>query len=355
MVPTLILMFVIIPKLFASNAPILLISYTATRPMVVSSSNSLFLLDMGNDVRFRIEAFDFLFDSPVPSPNGDQYAILADRDIYLMNPNTLAIRQLTYTKDMLEFHLNWSPDGSKLSATLTQPIVNMGDVIVINIDSGITQNLTDTPDQNEIVLDWSPDTSTLLYAVPDDSTSTLYLIDQDGNNRRRLHEGYLGEWSPDGRFVVSVTGAGLLLAKPTGQFQQIFPLTYVYYWSNTGRYLTTVHEDAIVIHELSKSTRRTLIETQQLIGQIDWSFDDMQMAFTLGDDIYVTTATGEPINLTQTPEQIESSPRWSQDNQYIAYQRWDAVCTYQIERSQEICRALMPGRTFNVIWFQPTQ
>jgi Tol biopolymer transport system component len=348
----------LLPALLGNTGSILLLSTTWSSSLVVGLTRTappgLYLLDMASGLHLPLGNIIYVGDVPLVSPDGSQYAILVNNDVYLLKNETLTLTRLTNTPGASKLHLIWSPAGDHLAVTLADPPGAPGDIAIIDMVSSAADYLTETPQQNEILLDWSPDGESLLFARPAETSSSLYLVSPDGGNLRRLNDGYWGQFSPDGDLIASMTGVGLFVTTPSGLIQHVFPFTYVFYWSNSGRYLTVINEDAIVIADMTDGTRRILIESRQTFGAVSWSPDDSQLTFVLGDDIYIATASGSPRRLTQTPE-VEYAPVWSPDGTQIAFLRQgssSAVCTPNLLSGKQICHPIAAGRFFNAAWLR---
>jgi Tol biopolymer transport system component len=130
------------------------------------------------------------------------------RDVYVMNADASAQRNLTYTPKAVESDPAWSPDGQQIAfSRLTGPPWEVR-IVVMNADGSgkhaVTQKLRVFGDATGTTIGWSPDGRTIAF----DDHDAIYLVNADGSDLRRLAENAAFQsWSPDGR--------KLLFARPS--------------------------------------------------------------------------------------------------------------------------------------------
>ena len=141
-------------------------------------------------------------------------AFVSDRDrnyeIYLMDDDGKNQRNLTNHPDR-DLAPSWSPDGTRI-AFMSERDGN-GEIYMMDADGGNPQNLTNNPagDWNP---SWSPDGKRIAFVSDRDGildihgfpTSEIYVMDADGKNPQNLTNNRAGdwspEWSPDGKRIV---------------------------------------------------------------------------------------------------------------------------------------------------------
>ncbi len=141
-------------------------------------------------------------------------AFVSDRDrnseIYLMDDDGKNQRNLTNHPDR-DLAPSWSPDGTRI-AFMSERDGN-GEIYMMDADGGNQQNLTNNRagDWNP---SWSPDGKRIAFVSDRDGildihgfpTSEIYVMDADGKNPQNLTNNRAGdwspEWSPDGKRIV---------------------------------------------------------------------------------------------------------------------------------------------------------
>jgi dipeptidyl aminopeptidase/acylaminoacyl peptidase len=138
------------------------------------------------------------------------------------------------------------PDGSAYAGDAAGP-----DLIVADAAGAERRNLTHTPDAFELDPAWSPDGTQIAYAVggPFGPGESVWIIDADGTDARRLGAGTGPAWSPDGRRLAFSRGGEILTMSRTGT--EVRRLTYDAgadlhpTWSPDGRHIAWSTEDDV--------------------------------------------------------------------------------------------------------------
>ncbi len=157
---------------------------------------------------------------PVWSPDGNRIAYVSNADgdweLYLLDLGTRQERQLTSNHGWNSYP-SWSPDGTRLVFTSRQ--TGNYDLFLLDVDSGQASQLTTSP-YTDAHGTWSPQGNEIVYTMVVAEAGGLVrgigVLDvRDPAHPRRVTFGDTGsvqfrfpDWSPDGRFIVVVSGEG---------------------------------------------------------------------------------------------------------------------------------------------------
>ncbi|HEX8143799.1 MAG TPA: hypothetical protein VF553_14470 [Pyrinomonadaceae bacterium] len=237
----------------------------------------------------------------------DKIAFTRDSQIVVANPDGTGAVILGPGSDP-----SWSKLG-KIAFTFA-PNVETTQIAVMNEDGTNQVNLTLAATGNRNAA-FSPDGTKIAYVTEtvepgdppfDGSRARIYIMDADGQNRRRFFSGNLisgmrqetdPAWSPDGTKIAFI-----------GQ-------TVVDGLSSHDVYVANADGLSAPVNVTNLGGSRIFSD------QIAWSPDGLKLAFRTGRDIHVVNADGSGglINLTNTVNSDESDPAWSPDGKKIAY------------------------------------
>jgi Tol biopolymer transport system component len=266
-----------------------------------------------------------------------------DLDIYVMNADGTERVNLT-NREAKDMEPSWSPDGEWIAfRSRTQ---GKTDIQRIKPDGTGLSSLTVYPAQLYSRPIWSPDGTMIAFTsnrdadpppqigptpVPffDDAPvfpgaaprPELYVMNADGSGQTRLTFNFFFDgnptWSPDGQrlafqsrgdgdheiHVVNVDGSGL--AKLTdNDYADVFPA-----WSPDGRFIafSSNRPKTEFGREMSEASRR--------------NFPTVFTSTPVDFDIYIMNADGSgTYNWTHTSSLWDSSPSWSPDGAWIAFE-----------------------------------
>jgi WD40 repeat protein/lysyl oxidase len=190
-----------------------------------------------------------------------------------------------------------SPDGRRLA--LSRSSVGRGEILVVDLWSGVSTRLTTNPRAVDTAPAWSPDGRRLAWASGAPGALDLYAMDADGSGKRALVRGPGNDtgpaWSPDGRRLLYAstreTGSYDLWTVPAGGGEpqrlvaapghQRDPA-----WSPGGfriAYSSTVAGNTDVwVASAAGGTPRRLTRGAAFDGRPAWSPDGQRLAFVSG-------------------------------------------------------------------------
>jgi dipeptidyl aminopeptidase/acylaminoacyl peptidase len=111
-------------------------------------------------------------------------------DIYVVNTDGSGLRNLTNTGDEIETAPRWGPDGRTVS------FERSGAIFVLDVEGGRPRQLARGSGAQ-----WSPDGERIAFTRGTGRTTAVFSIDRDGSNLRRLTPAdgsVTSGWSPDG-------------------------------------------------------------------------------------------------------------------------------------------------------------
>ena len=231
---------------------------------------------------------------------GTKIAFTSTRDgnleIYVMDGDGGNQKRVTVHPN-IDHYPTWSPDGKKIAFVSNR---NGGrvQIWVIDADGKNTIRLTDgVSDQNP---DWSPDGTKIAYDFRlnpwdnDKWNRTIYVMDSDGRNSRKLIEkpewDIHPSWSPDGNRIVFSSGK-------------------------------TAPQHEIHVIDADGRHSRQLTKNDGHRRMPSWSPDGRHIAYVRYARIWVMDSDGKKQRLiTDTDHGLHRHPTWSPDSGTIAFQ-----------------------------------
>jgi Tol biopolymer transport system component/DNA-binding winged helix-turn-helix (wHTH) protein len=271
------------------------------------------------------------------SPDGTKIAFISDRsgndDIYVTDVESRPPSLLHADENENIAAAVYSPDGKQLVYQAELPD-KTGEIHVIDVESGEVRSIFRTAIWYTHPV-WSPDGSRIAFQNKIDGTTSLFLIEPDGNGiTNLLHNstnGSTASWSPDGRNLVFVTanfGPNRLymVNRETGEHRALTPhdgWETDPAWSPDGTIIAFACDrqdisgnafDICLMDADGKNERRLLSRPGHDV-QPSWSPDGSRIAFVAASDgnneIYVMRSDGTGlIRLTRNAAD-DTQPHWS--------------------------------------------
>ena len=132
--------------------------------------------------------------------DGSAHLYVFDLDALVKGNSNPPLRKLTTSGR--NYYPAWSPDNTRIAFS----VYNAGNVFelyTMNIDGGNAVRLVDLPNSSHAA--WSPDGRKIAFVSGAGADQEIYCIDADGRNLKRLTSNTVSDnmpaWSPDGKMI----------------------------------------------------------------------------------------------------------------------------------------------------------
>ena len=325
-----------------------------------SGNQDIYRQRIGGETAFNLTE-DCVADDTQPSfsPDGELIAFRSDRDgggIFLMGATGESVRRLTN----VGFNPAWAPDGKEIVFS-TEPVGNSnrgdlnGQLLRANIDTGEISAIE--VDGDAVQPNWSPHGHRIAFwsfSLSDFNNRDIWTIPADGGQpvpiTKDEHIDWNPVWSPDGKYIYFSSNRGGTMSlwrvpveEETGTALGSPELVTTSVAAAIGHLTFSVDGMRIAYSAVvyRSSIQKTAFDPEAgtVIGQpvsiiedskrklyLYFSPDGEWLAFNVMPgggqaDIVVVRSdgTGNPRNLTNTPQYANFWPRWSPDGSKIAF------------------------------------
>ena len=294
-----------------------------------------------------VQDYKITFDIPAGSNNNESlagtiiYASTPQKprnwDLFTISGDGAIRQQLTDTPEF-EQHPSWSPDGSKIIYTRGDVMTNF-DIYSMDADGGNLLRLTEHEERDQRAV-WSPDGQEIAFESQRDGDKSIWLMDADGSNKRKVVEGREPSWSPDGKiiaftssafdgndeiYLIGVDGSDMVRLTNNRKYDWFAS------WDPLGKRIAFNSEqfggqELMIMNAEGGARVRTSIAEKTYEQEPTWSSDGKTLAYAgkMNEDDYdiyrvairgfdfddMEPPVGLPVNLTDNDDRDDMSPHW---------------------------------------------
>ena len=285
----------------------------ASAKIVWMSDWEIFVMEDDSSKVQRLTYNDIYDETPRWAPNGKYIAFGREQeretseqnhDLFLMNVDGTQERKLT-TYTGLDVSPAWSPDSQHIAFMSTRG--DWDNIYIIDVETQEVRELAHNMNGHHAgIASWSPDGKKIIYVSTRSNPfeETIYIVNSDGKNPRRLFRPmvahlYSLDWSPDGKHFLHgeskyvnnrLISDKIVIRTKDGIAVKELETPSLAKWAITGA--------------CWMGTRHVLIAAIEDYRAPDGGQSDI---------LRYTIATGEIINLTNSPRDNDDFPDWIDD------------------------------------------
>ena len=294
-----------------------------------------------------VQDYKITFEIPVGSNNKESltgtilYASTPQNtrnwDLFTISADGAIRQQLTDTPEF-EQHPSWSPDGSKIIYTRGDVMTNF-DIYSMDAGGGNIIRLTEHAERDQRAV-WSPDGQTIAFESQRDGDKSIWLMDADGSNKRKVVQGREPSWSPDGKSIAFTSSAFddndeiyLIGVDGLNRVRLTENRKYDWFasWDPLGERIAFNSEqfggqELMIMNAEGDARVRISIAEKTYEQEPTWSGDGKTLAYAgkMNEDDYdiyrvatrgfnfddIESPVGLPVNLTDNDDRDDMSPHW---------------------------------------------
>jgi eukaryotic-like serine/threonine-protein kinase len=278
------------------------------------------------------------------SPDGQQIAYAKGFDLYVARNDGADSRKLVTTKGVPSWP-RWSPDGSVLRFTVSDPDVGSQSLWEVSADGTHLHPLLSgwNNPPAECCGNWTPDGGYFVFQATRDDATNIWAVREKGDLFKRaarqpllLTSGAMKFFAPvsskDGKqlFVVGAQPRGELV-RYDARSRQFVPYlsgisAYGVSFSRDGVWVAyvTYPEGILWRSKVDGSERLQLSFPPMFAYMPEWSPDGKQIAFSAAQSgkpfqVYLVSAEGGGLQQVTTGEHGQGDPQWSPDGNSLAF------------------------------------
>lgn len=309
------------------------IAYTA-QTIEDSVGREIFVVNIAGTLGARLTHRRLRSVDPAWSPDGSKLLFASDHisnsEIYVMDvdyeaavePSNLHryFKQLTYSSNNIE--PAWSPDGGRIAFLSYRS--GLRELYVMNADGSASRQITNPTHHEVSQHTWSPDGKRIAYVSWLGGFGTnIFVMNDDGTGMTNLtsfygigtpaDEGMGPSWSPDSEHIA-------FISNPRGRYQ-------IHIMKSDGTELTRLDNRICPDPRTEYGSKGHWVPHRSLA----WSPDGTRIAFTCGDSyLYLVDPSGTNQTSLYACDDPIASPTWSPDSMRVAFTCGLSMTSYSL-------------------------